>query len=173
MLIAILPVISYGQEEFRKHQIGMNLGKFIPIFRTQSTNFDLNYYYHLDSTYAFRLGVNYSRQSGDDGNIDLGYRVGVQRTLKKASKMTIYTGLDFNHDYQKHYIDDRSLSSVGGAVFLGARYQVKSFLSFSTEPGFYWFYIVAKDPTSFSEKKRSRNESRLTNVGQFLISFHF
>ena len=69
--------------------------------------------------------------------------------------------------------DDRSNRSMGASIFLGIRYNPRPYLSISTEPGFYWFNVVSRDPNGFQKTRDSWNEYRIDNIGQLLISLHF
>lgn len=149
------------------------MGEFVPLFRTQSTNFDLNYRFHLDSLNCLRSSLNYNKITGDDGRLDYGARIGFDRNIKYFKKFSVYTGIDINLNYQFYDIDNRSIRSIGPSFFLGFKYQPTHFLSISTEPGFYWFNKLAKDPESFSDKRTAWNEFNISNLGQLLLSFHF
>jgi hypothetical protein len=156
-----------------RHQFGINAGEFIPLFRTQSSNFDLNYYFQVKKNHALRTGLNYEQVKDEDGKLTLGYRLGYHYVFKSIEKFHFYTGLDFNHNYQIHKSDNRSNNNIGASVFLGIKYQPKPYLSISTEPGFYWFNATSRDPSNFSKKYKNWNELKINNLGQLLISFHF
>ena len=175
LVLFFLTIHSYSQkkEKLSRHQVGINMGEFIPLFRTQSNNFDLNYRFKIDSSWALRTSISFENVSEDDGKLDLGTRLGFDRCIRTYNKFTIYTGLDFNYSNTTFNIDDRSTKSLGPSIFIGFLYQPVHFLSISTEPGLYFTHIIFKDPSSFSETRVTRNETSISNIGQLLLSFHF
>lgn len=157
----------------QRHQVGLNMGEFIPIFRSQDTNYKLNYRYLLSYKYAIRSSAEYNQESGDNGRFQLGFRLGVDRTIKNIKKFSIYTGLDFNTQIELNDADKRENYWFGPSAFIGFKYQVAQFLSFTTEPGLYVNRRIFKDPLSFDTQISKWTELKIGNIGHLQMSFHF
>ncbi|NQY11182.1 MAG: hypothetical protein HRT71_16925 [Flavobacteriales bacterium] len=168
---------SFGQDEKKdkllRHQIGLNMGEFIPLFKTQSTNLDLNYRVLFTEIWAARTAFSYSQVDDDDGYLKLDLKLGVDRIFKQTSKFSLYSGVEFVVGTENYEIDDRRTSQIGGALFIGLQYRPFKHFSISTEPGFYYFYHEFRDPLGFINKYDSWSTYSISNVGHLLMSIHF
>ena len=177
--ICVLSVANgFGQNVSYRHQVGINASSFVPLFKGQPSNYLLNYRFILDSSIALRTAANYSQTTGDtkqDRAVDMGLKLGIDKSIRSFKKFHIYTGFDFLFLQDRRDYDDRSTTKFGGAVFLGIRYQISNHFSISSEPGFYWYRTIAKDPNNFDPDRHLNkwHEFTLDNVGQLLISVHF
>lgn len=156
-----------------RHQIGLNMGEFIPLFRTQNTNYKLNYRFKVNQKYSLRSSFQFDQETGDDGRLQFGTRLGIDRVIRSYKNFSIYGGIDYNAQIEKNNADQRENYWLGPSLFIGFKYQPARFISFSTEPGFYWNRRIFKDPLSFGDKISKWNELQVGNIGHLLMSFHF
>jgi hypothetical protein len=173
IIAIILSINTYGQDHFYKHQFGINMGEFVPLFKTQTGNFDLNYYYHLNEKHHLRSGFSYKNVIDETGEVDFSARLGFGKRIRQFEKLQLYAASDVSWLYSKNYIDERYFYKVGLSLMMGIRYHFSKNISVSSEPGFFWYSGYSKRPNSFGSPSSTWQEHSIDNIGQLLISFHF
>ena len=162
----------FAQKSYR-HEVGLNLGEFIPLLRTQGTNFDFNYRYKPDTIYAGRLAMKYWKVTDTEGSINLGIKAGIDRIISNGNKLGVIIAADAIYEYQWYEIDQRNKNTIGAVLSIGFIYRLAERISLRTEPGFFWKYVQFRDPQSFESPFREWNELFIGNIGQVLLNFRF
>lgn len=169
-----MSAILFSQEDYTKHQIGINASKFIVLFNEQVNNLDLSYRHSFKANQRFRLAssVDISTEEGDINDYEI--RLGYDFDLKQTKRWNFYTGVDVTFGQSITKSTERATTKVGPYIFLGALFKMGKHFSFSTEPSLAIFHKIRKDPNSFDATANSNwTEIKLLNIGQIKVGFHF
>jgi len=174
VLIFCLGAVLFSQENYTKHQIGINASKFVVIFNEQVSNLDLCYRYALSGSKSLRLSssIDVSTEEGDFSDYEV--RGGYDFIFKESSQWNFYTGFDLTFGQSITTSTERVTTKLGSYIFLGVLFKMGKHFSFSTEPSLALFGKFRKDPLSFEASgNKSWMEVKFQNIGQIKIGFHF
>jgi len=166
--------ILFAQEDYTKHQLGMNASKFVVIFNEQVNNLDLTYRYSLSDKQRIRFAssIDVSTEEGDITAYEI--RLGYDFNLKDTERWNFYTGFDVTYGQSVTTSTDRLSRHFGPYVFLGVLFKMGKHFSLSTEPSLAILRKIRKDPESFNpEADANWTEIKFLNVGQIKVGFHF
>lgn len=158
-----------------KHQIGIGINKFVnSAFASDKNAYSINYRYKYNTKTSLRSGVIYEKDDSESGFVDMGLKLGLDRTFRKYDKWTFYYGLDIISNYSNYKNIDKDIYVIGGLPFIGIQYNLSKNFSFCVEPSFYVRHNIVIDNSTFSNDNRtSWTESGLGKLGYVNLNFHF
>lgn len=158
-----------------KHQIGIGISNFInSAFSSDKGAFEVEYRYKYNSKISFRSGAIYQKDDSEDGFLETGLKLGIDKSLKKYKKWNFFYGVDFTGTLSKFKNINKDNYNYGLAAFLGIQYKISDNFSMSIEPNLYFKQNVIVDNSTFSiDNKTKWTESGLGKLGYIQINFHF
>jgi Outer membrane protein beta-barrel domain len=158
-----------------KHQIGIGISNFInSAFSSDKGAFEVEYRYKFNTKISFRTGGIYQKDDSEDGFVETGLKLGVDRNLKKYKKWNFFYGLDLTGTYSKFKNINKDNYSYGIAPFIGIQYKISDNFSLSIEPNLYIKQNIIVDNSTFSiDNKTKWTESGLGKLGYIQLNFHF
>jgi len=174
VLGVFLSTISFAQDEYTKHQLGINASKFVILFNEQVNNLDISYRYSVNPNFNLRSSFSLDYSSDENDISDLSLRLGVDKNFLHSNNWSFYYGLDFNYTFSVVNSIDRTNQNYGAYLFMGFLYKLGKHFSLSTEPSLAFLRFKTEDKSSFNPNaNRSWTEVKLLNIGQIKMSFHF
>ena len=164
-----------SDENTIKHQIGIGINKFVnSAFASDKNAYSINYRYKYNPKIALRSGVIYEKDDSESGFVDIGLKLGIDRTFRKYDKWTFYYGLDILSNYSNYKNINKDIYVIGGLSFIGIQYNLSKNFSFCVEPSLYVRHNIVIDNSTFSNDNRtSWTESGLGKLGYVNLNFHF
>ncbi|MBV7440016.1 hypothetical protein KRX57_01145 [Weeksellaceae bacterium TAE3-ERU29] len=122
----------------------------------------------------YRAGANYNYTSGDDTNLNLGLKVGIDKTFLQSNNWFFYYGMDIGGSYNFYKRTEKHIGDVFIAPFLGIMYKFNKNFSVSTEPNIYYKTNFIIDNGTFeTDNKKVWGQSGLGKIGYLQLNFHF
>jgi hypothetical protein len=183
ILILLFGLKIYSQNETAlvsnpdliKHQVGIGISKFInSAFSSDVNSYDMEYRYKYSERISLRAGASYEKDNSDNGFVDGGIKLGVDRTFRKYTNWTIYYGADLIGNYSNFTNINKDIYSFGFAPLLGIQYNVSKNFSVSIEPMFFVKYNIVVDNSTFQKDNITKwTESGFGKLGYIQVNFHF
>lgn len=173
-LILSMGAFLFSQEDFTKHQLGINASKFVILFNEQVNNLDLSYRYSIKQNQRLRLStsIDISTEAGDI--TDFEFRGGYDLDIRDTPRWNFYTGFDLTYRSSVTTSTERKNTTFGSYFFIGALFKIGKYFSLSTEPSLAVFSRTRVDPNSFDPDANAEwIEIKLLNIGQIKVGFHF
>jgi len=175
-----LASVCFGQEPqskplMIKHQVGIGISKFVnSAFSSDKNAYAIEYRYLHSKKTAFRGGLSYEKDNSENGFIDGGFKIGIDRNLRRYDTWTIYYGIDFKGNYSNYKNINKDIYCLGLAPLLGIQFNLTKNFSLSIEPMLYVNFFTVIDRSTFSKDNTTTwTESGLGKLGYIQLNFHF
>jgi hypothetical protein len=158
--------------KWRPYQIGFATSMFVKLLEEEEVSDQYQVYgrYKVDSLWALRAAVRYEQFLGDEHEVRVGGRFGIDRHFLRDGPLRLYGGADLVTAYDQFLNGDQRYQ-IGLAPFLGLLFHITPNISLSTEPRLSMRYAYSQNRGPESDAESLSIEVK--GIGLLILSVHF